>query len=132
MSALNRVADELERLGRSWRRSQLRDDPLLVAEAEARGRPLRKPPFAAYARGIPELAEAFQTKVPTNFWTTVEGRHEVACPCGNTPAVTTFPAPCGSAECPRWYVYDERDVRVAFSPKGGAPVPQDDEDPLSG
>lgn len=135
------LADALDRLGstldadvrdRRRRDAEARErDPEFRAELEAKRHPLRKWPFAAVVRGIPELAEAFQTKVPGNFFTVIEGRVEVPCPCkGATVYPALEPAPCPAAErtdCPRWYVFDGEDVRVAFSPRGGAPTPQDDE-----
>lgn len=109
------------------------EDPEFRANLEAHRAPLRSAfSFAAVARGIPEMAEAFQTKVPSNFWSMMEGRLDVLCPCKAIPHPGIFPEPCPGEECPRWYVYDGRDVRVAFSPRGGAPVPQDDEEPLIG
>lgn len=104
-------------------------DNRAVTEAgyAARRRPLRKMPFAAFIPRIPELAEVLQLKVPTSFWANTGSEIDVACPCGATPHPGEYPAPCPGADCPRWYVYDGRDVRVAFSPRGGAPVPEDPE-----
>lgn len=133
-AALERLAGVLEvdvrnRRSRDWDRKYR--DPEFVAEVEAKRRPLRKMPFGAFVHRIPELAEAFTVKVPGNFWTHMEGRVEVPCPCkGATVHPTEWPAPCPAAErtsCPRWYLFDGEDVRVAFSPRGGAPTPQDDE-----
>lgn len=135
------LAESLERLagvleadvrGRKQRDLDRRySEPEFVAELEARRRPLRKMPFGAFVRNVPELAETFITKVPGNFWTVIEGRVEVPCPCkGATVHPTPWPAPCPAAErtgCPRWYLFDGEDIRVAFSPRGGAPVPQDDD-----
>lgn len=134
------LAEALDRLGRTLdadvrdrrrRDAEARErDPEFQAELEAKRRPLRKWPFAAVVRGIPELAGAFQTKVPGNFFTISEGRVEVPCPCkGATVFPALTPSPCPAAErtgCPRWYVFDGEDVRVAFSPRGGAPTPQDE------
>lgn len=133
-AALDRLAgaverDASDRRKRDWDRKY--SDPEFVAEVEARRRPLRKMPFGAFVRNIPELAETFTVTVPGNFWTQIEGRVEVPCPCkGATVHPTEWPAPCPAAErtsCPRWYLFDGENVRVAFSPRGGAPTPQDDE-----
>lgn len=112
-------------------------DPEFQAEIAAKRRPLRKMPFAAFVRAVPDLGAAFQTKVPSNFWSLMgaeEGRAariDVLCPCGATPHPVDYPSPCPGAErnaCPRWYLYDARDVRVAFSPPRGAPTPQPEEE----
>lgn len=132
--AIGNLADVAEhfRQDRAAERREARyTDPELVAEFESKRRPLRKMPFGAFVRNIPDIAEAFRVKVPSNFWTDFEGRVEVPCPCkGATIHPTQWPAPCPAADrtgCPRWYLYDGENVRVAFSPKGGAPTPQPDE-----
>lgn len=133
-AALERFAAVLDRdvTDRRLRDAAARDaDPGFRAELAARRRPLRKMPFGAFVNQIPEIASAFEVKVPGNFWTISEGRVEVPCPCkGATVYPTQWPAPCPAAErtgCQRWYVFDGENVRVAFSPKGGAPTPQEDE-----
>lgn len=136
-AAIDRLAAATEADARERREAAQRarhENPEFRADLEALRRPLRKMPFGAFVSRIPELADTFEVVVPTNFWSLMEGRIDVACPCGATPHPGEWPAPCYGVEgkdCPRWYVYDGRDVRVAFSPKGGAPVPQDDDESSS-
>lgn len=131
-AALDRFATATERLVRQQEltRSDARDaDPVRQAEHAALRRPLRKLPFGSWVRGVPGLGAIFETKVPVRFWATSEGRIDVCCPCGATPHPDAWPEPCTGAEhhsCPRWYLFDGRDVRVAFSPKGGAPTPEEE------
>lgn len=132
-AALERLADVLGR-DVSDRRQRDRDakyaDPEFQAELEALRRPLRKMPFGAFVRSVPGLGEAFAVKVPSNFWALNEGVVDVSCPCSALPHPDQWPAPCPGAErngCPRWYLFDGENVRVAFSPRGGAPAPQDDD-----
>lgn len=131
--ALERLAGVLERDVHDRHRRDLDakySDPGFLAEIEARRRPLRKIPFGAFVSRIPDLAAAFQVKVPGQFWALMEGRVDVACPCGATPHPGDWPEACPGAEhnaCPRWYVFDGEDVRVAFSPPRGTPVPVDDD-----
>lgn len=133
IEALASVAAGYRRDRIQERRDALRADPEMQAEFEAKRRPLRKMPFAAFVPQIPEIAEAFRVKVPGNFWSVTEGRIDVPCPCkGATVNPTSWPAPCPAVErtgCPRWYVFDGRDVRVAFSPRGGEPTPQPEPEP---
>ena len=133
IGALAGAVDAVRRDRREERLEARYSDPAFLAEQEARRRPLRKMPFGAFVAGIPDLAEAFQAKVPGNFWTVIEGEVQVPCPCkGGIAAPRRWPEPCPAAErtgCPRWYVYDGRDVRVAFSPRGTEPVPIPDVEP---
>lgn len=135
--ALERMTEVAEGLLQDRRRAAMEahwEAPEARAEREAKRRPLRKMPFGAFVRSIPDIAEAFVTKVPGNFWAYNEGLVTVPCPCkGATVYPRQWPAPCPAAEstgCPRWYLFDGEDVRVAFSPVGGAPSPQDEDQPM--
>lgn len=73
------------------------------------------------------LLENFSRKIPAGAWVEVEsGAAEIACPCGEECLVQmAVPKMCDEAaagdepekaRCPRAYLWDGADVRVAFSP----------------
>lgn len=73
------------------------------------------------------LLENFSRKIPSGAWAEVDaGTAEIACPCGEECLVQrAIPRMCDEAaagddpekaRCPRAYLWDGEDVRVAFSP----------------
>lgn len=73
------------------------------------------------------LLENFSRKIPSGAWAEVEaGTAEIACPCGEDCRVQlAVPRMCDraaagddpeKARCPRAYLWDGAEVRVAFSP----------------
>lgn len=132
---LERIADVLERIEERQQHQSLaertREEECREQERRSRigadtGEP-RQLSIVPVANAIPGLLQNFSRRIPGVAWAEVDdGVVEIACPCGGECRVQiTVPRMCDraaagdhpeTARCPRAYLYDGRDVRVAFSP----------------